>query len=312
VGDDGGKLWKATGVFNGTPALAGGNWAAGIVVNATHKLTSPVLEFTSRHIIVGDDSGRLSYVRDTGSATGTCASGSVPCLGTPNIAVFTAGSLVDPVMIDGSTQKVFAFGGGGTGTVNAKVVQTDTTFSSPVSTAVGNNSAAPIHSGAFSDGYFTGADPSAGFLYVCGKTTGADSPTLYRIGFNSSGVMNGTKDASSLPLSADTRECSPLTEIKNTNQGGGTDWLFLGMPGTCSAFGGSTGGCVMSFNITGAFPTTAAATGATTGGTSGIVVDNVSTDGHASSLYYSTLGVSTCTGGSAGGCAVQRTQSGLQ
>ncbi len=312
VGDDGGKLWKATGVFNGTPALAGGGWAAGILVNLAHKLTSPVLEFTSSHVIVGDDSGRLSYVRDTGSPTGACGTGSVPCLGTPSITAFTANTLVDPVIIDGSTGKIFAFGGGGTSLVNAKVVQTDTTFSSTVAAAVGQSSTVPIHSGAFSDGYFTGADPSAGFLYVCGKNSSTDSPTLYRIGFSSLGVMNSTKDTSSLPLSADTAQCSPLTEIKNTNQGGGTDWLFLGMPGTCSAFGGSTGGCVMSFNITSSFPTTAAATRASTAGTSGIVVDNVSTDGHASSLYYSTLGAASCTGGSAGGCAVQTTQSGLQ
>jgi hypothetical protein len=46
------------------------------------------------------------------------------------------------------------------------------------------------------------------------------------------------------------------------------------------------------------------------------VVDNVSSSGHASSLYYSTLSPATCTTASgtssSGGCAVQRTQSGLQ
>jgi hypothetical protein len=45
-------------------------------------------------------------------------------------------------------------------------------------------------------------------------------------------------------------------------------------------------------------------------GTSGIVVDNVSASGHASSLYYSPLTASICTGNaSATGCAVQVTQS---
>jgi len=49
------------------------------------------------------------------------------------------------------------------------------------------------------------------------------------------------------------------------------------------------------------------------GGTSGMVVDNVSTDGHASSLYYSALSTAICTGDAgATGRAVQVTQSGLK
>src|SRR5439155_5884386 len=83
-------------------------------------------------------------------------------------------------------------------------------------------------------------------------------------------------------------ECSPLSEIFNPSQGGGIDWLFAGVPGSC-AVGGSTTGCVMSFNITSAFPTTASFAGAEAGGTSGIIAANVSPSGQASSLYYSTL-----------------------
>src|SRR5439155_21993777 len=87
------------------------------------------------------------------------------------------------------------------------------------------------------------------------------------------------------------------------------------VPVTC-ALGGSTAGCVESVNISSGFPASVAAAGTSSGGTSGIVVDNVSTSGHASSLYYSTLSTATCTsaGGTSnsGGCAVQRTQSGLQ
>jgi hypothetical protein len=88
--------------------------------------------------------------------------------------------------------------------------------------------------------------------------------------------------------------------------------MFAGIPQNCN-FGGSATGCVMSFDITSAFPTTALATFASAGGTSGIVVDNVSADGHASSLYYSPLSTAVCTGNaSATGCAVQVTQSGLK
>jgi hypothetical protein len=83
--------------------------------------------------------------------------------------------------------------------------------------------------------------------------------------------------------------------------------MFAGIPQNCN-FGGSASGCVMSFDITSAFPTTAMGTGDTPGGSSGMVVDNVSTDGHASSLYYSTLSTATSTtptgASGAGGCAV--------
>ncbi len=47
----------------------------------------------------------------------------------------------------------------------------------------------------------------------------------------------------------------------------------------------------MSFDITSAFPTAATTLGrAEAGGTSGIIVDNVSTAAQASSIYFTTLG----------------------
>ncbi len=113
-----------------------------------------------------------------------------------------------------------------------------------------------------------------------------------------------------------TQECSPLAEIYNTGQS--TDWLFLGVPANC-AFGGSTTGCIMSFNITsGTFPSTVSATAPENGGTSGIVVDNVSTSVQASSAYFTTLsspGTGACTSepvNDSSTCLVKRTQSGLQ
>jgi hypothetical protein len=53
------------------------------------------------------------------------------------------------------------------------------------------------------------------------------------------------------------------------------------------------------------------------GGTSGIVVDNVSTEAQASSIYFTPLGFTVGWSGSAGpctltGCAVKATQVGLQ
>ncbi|MFZ0961730.1 MAG: hypothetical protein WAO35_12555, partial [Terriglobia bacterium] len=133
----------------------------------------------------------------------------------------------------------------------------------------------------------------------------------------SAGVMTGTVNGP-LDLSTTTtaQECSPLSEVYNPSEG--ADWLFVGVPANC-AFGGATGGCIMSFDITsGTIPTTAAATAAENGGTSGIVVDNVSPSAQASSAYFTTLaspGAGGCTqepSGDSTTCLVKRTQQGLQ
>jgi hypothetical protein len=72
----------------------------------------------------------------------------------------------------------------------------------------------------------------------------------------------------------------------------------------------------MSVLATGTFPTSIAASAAETGGSSGIVIDNIGSFGQDSSLYFSRLGqssLSTCGGSGATlvGCAVKLTQSGL-
>jgi hypothetical protein len=301
VGDDGGVLWKISGVFNGTPAVA---WS--ITVNPSHKLTGPVFDSGSQNIFVGDDSGKISFVQDSGSV----GCGSPPCLGSNAITALT--NITDPPIVDSSTGKILVFTGNGG--ANANVVQADTTLGNKVTVNVGQASSTQIHAGTLDNNYYA-VGPAAGFLYVCGKDAASSRPVLRRIGFASDGTLNGTTDGNSLNLTTTTtaRECSPLTEIFNPGQGGGSDWLFAGVPGDC-AFNGSATGCIMSINITSTFPATAASTGAELGGTSGIVVDNVSTStGQGASLYFSTLSNATCgVGGSTAGCAVKRTQSGLQ
>jgi len=238
---------------------------------------------------VGDSTGKISSVTTGGTATGIIGSLS---------------SMTDGPILDGSTGKLHFFGLSGT---IPRVVQTDTLLSTPVVAPIGGTGTAQIHAGTFDNTYYN-SPGGTGTLYVCGHvSTTANTPTLYSIALTSGTMAVGT--TGSLGLGTGTGECSPLTEINNSGQN--TDWLFVGIPQSC-AFGGSATGCVESFNITSSFPAAAAATFASNGGTSGIVVDNVSTAGHASSLYYSTLGFSTCTGGSAGGCAVQVIQSGLK
>jgi len=83
--------------------------------------------------------------------------------------------------------------------------------------------------------------------------------------------MSSTNDGNSLSHGTGTEGASPLTEIYNSGQSTGTHWLFAGIPSNC-AFCGSSTGCVESFNITSGFPATAAATGSSSGGTSGMVL----------------------------------------
>ena len=64
---------------------------------------------------------------------------------------------------------------------------------------------------------------------------------------------------------------------------------------------------------TGLLPTTATAALYESGGTSGIVVDNVSADGQASSVYFTPLVAGAASSGTCAraGCAIKATQNGL-
>jgi len=124
-------------------------------------------------------------------------------------------------------------------------------------------------------------------MYVAGTGTGS-LPTLYSVGFNGSGVMNNAV-TSSTPLVTGAADSSPVTEFYNPLLL--KDYLFVGVSNHCIATtGGGTGGCVMSLDITSGFPTVNASTTALPagGGTTGIVVDNDSSLGQASSVYYAT------------------------
>ncbi len=331
VGDDAGVLHKFTGVFNGTPAEVTAGWP--ITVDAGAILTPPVFDAVSGNAFVGDSKGVLSYVRDGGSTVGSCATGTPPCLGATTVLI-SDGSvpIVDSPMLDPTTGKVFAFvGDTGANSVAilsvaraANVVQANVDLTGVARRSVGAFGA-PLHSGAFDNSYLNSSPPSiTGFLYVCGKTTSIDRPTLRRIAFATDGTL-GAVGLQSLQVGSvlgTAGQCSPITEIFNPTAGLAmvpTDFLFFsvqsgGQPANCAGIGN---GCVMSATVTsGTFPGSIAASLAEAGGTSGIVIDNVGIAGQDSSLYFSRLGQSTLTNcGSSGvtlvGCAVKLTQSGL-
>ena len=115
--------------------------------------------------------------------------------------------------------------------------------------------------------------------------------------------------------------CSPLVTFTN----GATERLYFSQPKAPCPSGGAVDGCVFDYTIAGGV-LTQSATASEHGGTSAIIVDNVSASAQASSLYFATLTATTggaasapsCTYGSgnppatAAFCAVKVTQAALQ
>ncbi len=325
VGDDNGVLHKFINVFgaNATPSeVVTGNWP--ITVDTGRILTSPTLDLVSGNIFMDDTIGVLSYVRETFSTAGTCAAGSVPCLGSTTIAP-AAHVVPDPPIVDSSTGKVFVFFGN-VG-ANAAVVQSDITLSASVTVSLGAGTAHHLHAGDFDNAYLTG-NGSAGRLYMCGSSA-SSAPTIQRIGFTNSGrvpaspfanpvgTMNAALDAATLAVATGSAECSPVTEFFNANAPAASqDQIFFGVQNLGSGANCGGAGCVMSINVTGTPPALSIAHSiAEIGGPSGIIVDNNANSAQASSLYFSNQGNSTaanqCNAITGVGCAVKVTQSGL-
>jgi len=285
AGSGSGYLYKISNVFNGSakPTLV---WS--VPINAVPS--TPVYDSVSNNVFFTDSNGRIDYVTDTGTSP-SVVYGAVLASGTTS---------ENAVIVDSTNQMVYAsFNSNGS---NALVVQAPTNMTSTVSVAVGTGST--IYTGPyepdFNNAWYTGSGTP--LLYIAGTGTGT-LPTLYSVGFNGSGVMNSSADATAAPLATGTADSSAVTEFYNATLG--KDYLFVGVTDHCVAtIGGGTGGCVMSLDITGGFPTVNASTTAlaAAGGTSAIIVDNNSSLTEASSIYYATK---------TGASLVKATQSGL-
>ncbi len=286
-----GYLFKITNVFNGgTPTIV---WS--LPINAIPS--TPVYDIPSNTIFFTDSNGSIDYVVDSGTPT--------VVYGTPLSAGATS---ENPVTIDSTNEMVYAtFNSNGT---NALVVQAPTSMASSVSVAVG--AASTIYESPyepdFNNAWYTGTGTPEMYVAVAVAGPGTEStnltmPTLYSVGF-SGGIMNSTADATTADLATGTADASPVTEFYNSTLG--TDFLFVGVTDNCVAtVEAGNGGCVMSLDITSGFPTVNANSTAlhATGGTTGIIVDNNSSDTEASSIYYGTK---------TGATLVKATQSGLQ
>jgi hypothetical protein len=91
-----------------------------------------------------------------------------------------------------------------------------------------------------------------------------------------------------------------------------TDWLFAGVQ-TKGTRTGCSGACLYSFSIANAFPADSRSGLASTGGTSGLIIDNTATSpAGTSEVYFTPLADQSCTtSGGTGGCATQASHAGL-
>ncbi len=337
IGDDSGVLHKFTGVFNGTPTEVTTGWP--ITVHAGKALTPAVQDSNTNTLFVGDSSGLLSFVRDTGSTTGACAIGVPPCLGSVTLhATDGSAGINDPPTLDPTTGKVFVFvGDSGANNVitgvarGAYLVQSNEDLTGVIRLSQGRFGA-PLHTGAFDDTYFNSSPgATAGFMWVCGKGA-TDVATLRRVAFNANGTIK-SGGAAVRPLGSTlgaAGQCSPVTEIFNPNIGAGTDLIFLSVdtgdlrrigpplpnpPGNLTNCVGT--GCMLAFDITaGTLPVHVLSSIPELGGSSGIIIDNIGTDPQEANIYFSRLkqsALSSCGGSGATlvGCAVKLTQAGL-
>jgi hypothetical protein len=275
VGADDGNIYKITGVFKGTPTLAGAPWP--VTVSANSRVTAPVLDNRLGLIMVGSQNGTFHSINAT--------SGVVKSLVVGRSGGTNPGILAAPIVdVTNGTSFVVSSNDGTSGVF----VEVDTaTMTELVKARIGiaskSGTAVNLYEPAFSNDYFN--DPSTGVARLCGTGTVADiTPWQYAFGF-SGRLMNAVPVSSSQLLTSTAARCTGWTEFFNPNVGaGGTDFFFFGLTADCT--GAATSGCVVARNASGTLTTADV-----TGGPSGIVMDNFSTAGQASSIYL--MGLST-------------------
>jgi hypothetical protein len=340
VGDNSGKLHKFNPVFSGTPTEVTATWPITVSGNV---LTGPVYDFGTGHIFVADSGGFLYSYTTAGAAV----------MKSSQLTATGSKGIVDGPMVDSSAEFVYVFVGDDENTSTTAYCQKATgcngvfqfaAADSTIGTGVCTPSSATawsgtncgkesvfgvgiastvIHAGSFDHIYYAGTG-TTGNLWTCASNgnSGTSEPKLMQnamSAFVPTGDVIGTATNTINPLTSAAATCSPVTEIFGS---GGTtdDYIFLSVSanGNVADGGTCTGACLYNFLVstngtTTTVPTAATAGLATTGGSSGIIMDNISTTTGASQIYFSSLSNETCagngtTGNGTGGCAVQASQ----
>ena len=331
VGSDDGKIYRISCVFacalNSQPTV---DWTFTLPVAGTGGAQAtpngPVYDFPSGRLFVGDQLGEL-WVINAGGSTPTLNAGPVMIggggcttahppgrtgTGADCTATGAAYGIPDSIILDasGGSQRIFAFSGNdGNAGAAAVVSQLRMDLTARVYVPIGLGGV-NLHAGAFDNAYW-GGSPSTGELFLCGTGAADTTPTHYWIGFTSYPTINSTPTGSLQRINVANLPCVPYTELYNPNLNlggvaGDHDLLMSGLVGA------GTNGYVITNDISSGSITAGLNTVNYPGGISGIIVDNVSTQNQASSMYFTTLTNSTV--GSCGNtrCAVKLRQLNLQ
>ncbi len=286
VGSDDGVIYKITGVFKGTPALAGAPWPVAISPNV--RASTPVLDKNLGLVLVGNQKGTFYSINATTGAVKSLV------VGSPGR---NPGILAAPIVdVTNGTSFVVSANDGTSGVLVEVDSATMTQLAKArIGQASHGTTTISLFQPAFSNDYFT--SPSLGVARLCGTGAADITPWQYAFGFTGT-TMNATPVSSSQLLNSTAARCTGWTEFFNPNIGaGGTDFFFFGLTADCT--GAGTSGCVKARNANGSLSSANIA-----GGPSGIVVDNFSTAAQASSIYF--------TGATTPNTAYKLTQNGLQ
>jgi hypothetical protein len=271
---DKGSLYKIHPVFTGTPALVTtAPWP--ILIHLNSVFTSPVLDVNG-DIYLGAGNGIL-YSTNVNSAAPTITTHTVGS-GTPNPGI------LDSPLLDSGTS-VFAISSNDATTSHSAVVvqmaTTTLTEKARINIGQGSNGGGTINlfDGDFDVNFTT---PGSGHFFVCGTASNSTRPTTYMLPFDSNGNLTATGETTTLVSNNTAARCGPVTEFFNQNIGAnGTDFLFWSVTQSCID---GVNGCILSL-ANGVPGPNSPVEG---GGASGIIVDNNSTQGQASSIYFST------------------------
>jgi hypothetical protein len=332
VGNDIGVVYRIKNVFCTTascgtaaPSLdttwGGGTGAVtigGTCTGAAGKLTAPVLNYYNLNVYVGCADGKLYSISQTGTIN--------PLVVGDGVTAKTFGGIVDPPIVDGVNGFIYAVSGSANNGANGVLVQAKANFSSSVAVPIGAGNQCNIHAPAFSNTYFTNPAAANSLIFV-GGVTGTVGPctaggatggaaVLYGATFGAGGILNAGPPANArASVNPVGSEYAPIGEFFNANIGTGRDSLFV------SLLRNTNNGLlnVFSFDITNGWTTPFNPQNQTTEGlgASGMVVDNSSASGQASSIYFNALNENAAcsnpqTGANTGGCAVKLTQVALQ
>lgn len=306
IGDNAGLLYSVTGVFTGTPAHAGSPWP--VTVSSGHILTAPVVDLSNTgtgNIFIGDNTGVLYNYTSAGVQKATLPVGTT-----------TAGGIVDAPLVDGTSSMGYVtVGCDGTGSSNlTQFMYTGTTLTTTgvgriveLSTAGCGGAGFPMYAPTPDNNYYTkgisSATPSSNGELIVAFTANTHLH-LDQFQFTSSRMSATAQfDDNAFLTTGGPFIISPLTEFDNTTLT--KDFLFFGVD--------NPDAYTFTLPMTSATQTPAATnTISVSGGTSAMIVDNNSSNGQASSIYFGTLTTSTGECGTTVFCAVKLTQALLQ